>query len=127
MGHRITADQAAGALVGMAIGESLGFLVRGESPKYCADFAHTTLADDDPPWLERDGFAFGQYAIDTQLARELAIAMIAVRGFDPATFAMRVGDLFADQAAVGAGKATTRAGRRLAAGMVWAQTGEPVP
>ncbi|MFO0745844.1 MAG: ADP-ribosylglycohydrolase family protein [Myxococcota bacterium] len=105
----------------------LGFLVAGESPRYCADFARTSLADDDLPWVEKDGFAFGQYAIDTQLARELAASMIDVKGFDPAPFSARIADLFESGMALSAGKATTRAARRLASGMVWAQSGEAAP
>jgi len=127
MAHPITPDQAQGSLVGMALGNSLGFLVSGEPPKYCADFARHALMDTDPPWLEKDDFAFGQYTIDVQLARELSLGMIEAHGFDPTLFAARVAELFRSGAAVAAGKATTRAAQRLVAGMVWAQSGEPAP
>ncbi len=127
MAHPITQDQAAGALVAMALGDSLGFLVAGQNPRYCKEFAQHSLTDDDPPWLERDGFAFGQYAIDTQLARELAQSMVDSRGFDPTNFATRVAQFFAAKSAVMAGEATAKAGQRLARGMVWAQSGEPAP
>lgn len=127
MAHPVSQDQAQGALIGMALGDSLGFLVAGQAPKYCKDFAHHALTDDEPPWLERDGYAFGQYAVDTQLARELALSMIEVRGFDPARFASRMAVLFGANKALLAGEATSRAGNRLARGMVWAQSGEPAP
>jgi ADP-ribosylglycohydrolase len=127
MSHPVSPDAAVGAFVGMAVGDSLGFLVSGESPRHCHEFATHALADDDPPWLERDGFGFGQYAIDTQLARELAASMVEARGFDPARFAARIGQLFGAELAVGPGETTRAAGRRLARGMVWAQSGAPSP
>jgi len=127
MAHPVSADQSIGALLGMALGDSLGFLVAGEAPKYCADFARHALDDDEPPWLEKDGFAFGQYAIDTQLTRELAASMIEVRGFDPAPYAARIVKLFDDERQIAAGAATTHAAHRLVQGMVWAQAGEPAP
>lgn len=126
MAHPVSADQSVGALVVMALGDSLGFLVSGESAKYCADFARHSLDDDEAPWLEKDGFAFGQYGIDTQLTRELAASMIEARGFEPAPFGNRIAMLFGEGRHVGAGKTTTRAARRLKT-MVWAQSGEPAP
>lgn len=127
MPHPVTADRAAGSLIAMAIGDSLGFLIAGESPRYCADFASHSLAVDDPPWLERDEHAFGQYGADTQLARELGLSIVAARGFTPVLFAARVAALFRGGHALGAGNTTSRAGRRLVGGMVWAQSGEPAP
>ncbi len=127
MAHPISPDAAVGALIGMAVGDSLGFLVSGESPDLCREFALHSLADDDPPWLEREGFGFGQYAIDTQLARELGHSMIEARGFEPARFAARIGQFFGGELAVGSGDTTRAAGRRLARGMVWAQSGAPAP
>jgi ADP-ribosylglycohydrolase len=127
MAHPISPDAAVGALIGMAVGDSLGFLVSGEAPAHCREFALHSLSDDDPPWLERDGFAFGQYAIDTQLARELGHAMIEARGFEPARFAARMGQLFGSELAVGSGETTRAAARRLARGMVWGQSGAPSP
>ena len=125
--HPVTVDRAVGALLTMAVGDSLGFLVSGEGPAYAADFARHSLTQDEPPWLEKDGYAFGQYAIDTQLARELARSCIESKGFSPHLFAARVGDLFGTQRALGAGVATSRAGQRLADDMAWAQAGEPAP
>lgn len=127
MAHPVSQDQAQGAMIGMALGDALGFLVAGQPPKYCKDFAAHALTDDEPPWLERDGYAFGQYTVDTQLARELALSMIEVRGFDPAHFAGRAALLFSARRALFAGEATSKAGERLARGMVWAQSGEPAP
>ncbi|HRE91188.1 MAG TPA: ADP-ribosylglycohydrolase family protein, partial [Myxococcota bacterium] len=112
MAHPVSQDQAQGAMIGMALGDTFGFLVSGQTPRYCKDFAAHALTDDEPPWLERDGYAFGQYTVDTQLARELALSMIEVRGFDPARCASRVAHLFAAQQVLFAGEATARAGER---------------
>jgi len=127
MTHPVTVDHAAGALLTMAMGESLGFLVAGESASYASDFAEHSVTLVEPPWLEKDDFGFGQYAIDTQLARELGQSLIEAKGFAPIPFAARVGDLFRGQHALAAGEATSRAGQRLASGMAWAQAGEPAP
>ena len=94
MSHPVSVDRAAGALLTMAIGNSLGFLIAGEPPSYAADFARHSLASFDPPWLEKDEFSFGQYVVDMQLARELAQTMIDSKGFSPVLFAARIGELF---------------------------------
>lgn len=125
--HPVSVDRAAGALLTMAIGDSLGFLVAGEGAAYAADVARHSFATDDPPWLERDEYCFGQYTIDTQLARELGLSLIESKGFSPHLFAARIGDLFGTNHAFCAGEATTRAGLRLFEGMAWAQAGEPPP
>lgn len=125
--HPVSVDRAVGALLTMAMGESLGWLVTGEGMTYAADFAKHSVTAMDPPWLEKDDYGFGQYAIDTQLARELGRSIVEAKGFAPVRFAARVGDLFKTNYALGAGRATARAGARLADGMVWAQAGEPAP
>lgn len=127
MTHPVTVDRAAGALLTMAMGDSLGFLIAGESANYTADFAAHSLSQDEPPWLEKDEYGFGQYAIDTQLARELGQSIVESKGYSPVLFAARLADLFGTGRALAAGRATARAGQRLADGMVWAQAGEPAP
>jgi len=125
--HPVSVDRAVGALLTMAMGESLGYLVTGEGTTYAADFAKHSLTAMDPPWLEKDDYGFGQYAIDTQLARELGRSIVESRGFAPVLFAARVGDLFRTNRALAPGATTARAGHRLADGMAWAQAGEAAP
>lgn len=125
--HPVTVDRAAGALLMMAMGESLGFLVSGEDMGYAEDVARHSLSEMDPPWIEKHEYCFGQYAIDTQLARELATSIVESRGFSPVVFASRIADLFRMERAFIPGEATARAGARLADGMAWAQAGEPAP
>jgi ADP-ribosylglycohydrolase len=111
----------------MGIGESLGFLIEGQSARQCAEFATHALAQTDPPWLERGDYSFGQYATDTQLARELARSLIACHGFTPVDYSLRISALFQSGYCLAPENATWRAAERLATGMVWAQVGEPAP
>ncbi len=127
MARPVSADKAAGCLVASALGDALGFLVEGGEPGYCADYAAGTFGSMDPPWLEKDDFAFGQYSDDTQLTRELALSLIACRGFDPANYARRIAQIFADDLVVGWGEATANAADRLIAGRNWQHSGEPAP
>jgi ADP-ribosylglycohydrolase len=127
MSHPVHADCARGSLITMALAESLGFLVEGGSPRYCNEVATGALAAAEPPWLERGEYAFGQYATDTQLARELARSVIACRGFTPVDYAERIDALFGSNTALAPENATWRASGRLSQGMTWAQVGEPAP
>jgi ADP-ribosylglycohydrolase/alpha-beta hydrolase superfamily lysophospholipase len=121
------ADKRAGCLVAQALGDALGFLVEGEHPVVCARFAAEAFASDAPPTRTRGPFAFGQYSDDTQLARELAMALIEEPGWAPGRFAARIANLFATDAIVGRGGATEAAALRLIAGTPWDQAGEPPP
>ena len=127
MARPVSADKAAGCLVASAVGDAIGFLVEGGEPGYCADYAANTFASADPPWLEKDEFAFGQYSDDTQLTRELALSLVACRGFDPADYARRIAQIFADDLVVGWGQATANAADRLIAGRSWQYAAEPAP
>ncbi len=127
MVHPVSADCARGSLIAMAIGESLGFLVEGQTADACAEFSNHAVSVDDPPWLERGDYAFGQYATDTQLAREMARSLIACRGFTPVDYAERISILFQSGYCLAPENATWRAAERLATGMTWAQVGEPPP
>lgn len=120
-------DGRAGSLIAQALGDALGFLVEGHSPDICRTFADEVFADDDPPAYGRGPFEFGQYSDDTQLARELALSLGAMRGFVPEDFAGRVAALFADNTIVGRGQATQEAAFRLIDGVPWDRAGEPPP
>lgn len=121
------ADRRAGCLVAQALGDSLGFLVEGAPPAFCASFVEETFGSAEPPARTRGPFGFGQYSDDTQLARELALALIEEPSWKPERFAERVAELFAAEAIVGRGRATEAAARRLIAGTPWEQAGEPPP
>jgi ADP-ribosylglycohydrolase/alpha-beta hydrolase superfamily lysophospholipase len=121
------ADRRAGSLVAQALGDALGFLVEGHAPAICALFAREAFTRDAPPDRVRGPFRFGQYSDDTQLARELALAMIEAPAWQPERFATRVARIFEEDAIVGRGRATESAARRLAAGVAWREAGEPAP
>ena len=127
MSHPVHADRACGSLITLAIAESLGFLVEGGSPRYCNEVATGALSADEPPWLERGDYSFGQYATDTQLARELARSIVACRGFTPIDYAERIDALFGSNTALAPENATWKAASRLSQGLSWSQVGEPPP
>jgi hypothetical protein len=120
------ADRRAGSLVAQALGDALGFVVEGEHPRICANFATAAFALTAPSH-GRGPFAFGQYCDDTQLARELALSLVEARGWDPPHFARRLAALFASETIVGRGRATEAAAHRLLRGVPWDQSGEPPP
>ena len=121
------ADRRAGSLVAQALGDALGFLVEGAHPDACSRFAREAFCSPTPPVRQRGPFRFGQYSDDTQLARELALSIVAGQAWDPARFAARVAQIFATDSIVGRGRATEAAAHRLIAGAPWSEAGEPAP
>ncbi len=121
-----TPDQRAGCLLGLALGDALGFVVEAEPPEVAAAYADELRAGRAGQRSPR-GFPFGQYSDDTQLARELLLAIRDAGCFDAATFGRRVAALFAERRDVGAGPGTRRAAFRLAAGVPWHEAGAPAP
>lgn len=114
-----------GALLGQCYGDALGFAVEGCSPRECAAYAAELRVG--RPGRSRRPFPFGQYTDDSQLARELALSLVAKGGFDPAEYGRRIAELFSEFRVVGRGQATSRAAERLNAGVPWDQAGEPWP
>lgn len=123
----LTQDRFAGCLIGQCVGDALGFLVEGEPPNICEDYARDVVRAGKVPKIERDGFAYGQYSDDSQLARELMISFAERRHFDPADYAARIAALFVDNRIVGRGRTTSQAAERLAAGISWTESGIPAP
>jgi len=121
------ADRAAGSLLGLALGDSLGFVVEAASPAEAAEYVRAELRRGLAGARARSPFVPGQYSDDTQLARELLLSIRESRGFDPAAFAARLAHLFAEGRAVGAGPGCRGAAERLAAGTPWERAGAPPP
>ena len=121
-----TPDQRAGCLLGLALGDALGFVVEAEPPEVAAAYVEELRAG-------RAGehshprFPFGQYSDDTQFARELLISVRETGRFDPAVFGRRLAALFANGRDVGAGPGSRAAALRLAAGVPWSEAGAPAP
>lgn len=117
----------AGCLIGQALGDALGFLVEGQDAAACGRFVDTALRPRRLQGWRRDEHAFGQYSDDTQLARELALSLVAQRGFEPADYAARIAALFEQGRVVGHGRATAQAAARLRQGVPWHAAGTPAP
>lgn len=127
MGLNLRRDRYAGCLVGKALGDALGFLVEGRSPKDCQHFVDRFLLSERVFKFQKGPFCFGQYSDDTQLARELVQSFVLCEGFDANDFGTRVASIFTDELIVGRGQATWNAAKRLASGVPAHKAGEPAP
>ena len=116
----------AGALLGLALGDALGFVVEAEPPKVALAYAELLRAG-------RAGerahprYPFGQYRDDTQLARELLLSVADNGGWEAARFASRVAALVQSGGDVGAGPGTRSTTMRLRLGAPWEHAGMPAP
>ncbi len=122
-----TADQRAGCLLGLALGDALGFVVEAQAPDVAAAYVRDELRAGRAGERGHASFPFGQYSDDTQLARELLLSLRESGQFDPAAFGRRIGVLFAAGRDVGAGPGSRGAALRLAAGVPWIEAGAPAP
>lgn len=120
-------DKFRGCLLGQALGDAVGFLAETWTAEQCRRFMATSYADGTIAAHTRDGYRFGQYSDDTQMAREVVSSLIACRGFDPADLARRIAALFYTGRIVGPGKSSRAAAQRLLAGVPWSEAGEPAP
>jgi len=123
----IIADRFAGCLVGQALGDALGFIVEGNSPEECAAYVESAVRPRRLTEHSRGPLPFGQYSDDTQLARELALSLVACGGFNPADYAARIATIFTEHRIVGCGMSTVEAALRLAGGCQWDEAGTPAP
>jgi ADP-ribosylglycohydrolase len=120
-------DRAAGSLLGLALGDALGFVVEAAPAAQAAEYVRTELRQGLAGTRARAPFSPGQYSDDTQLARELLLSISDSRRFDPAAFAARVARLFVEGRVVGWGPGSLGAAERLAAGASWELAGTPPP
>ncbi|MDP7603953.1 MAG: ADP-ribosylglycohydrolase family protein [Alphaproteobacteria bacterium] len=123
---KVAPERFAGCLIGQCLGDALGFLVEGRDPETCARYV-AELSPRRPPPGRRASFRFGQYSDDSQLARELMQSFAGRRVFDPADYAGHVAAIFSENRIVGRGRATEQAAQRLAAGVLWSESGTPAP
>jgi ADP-ribosylglycohydrolase len=119
-------ERVAGALIGLALGDALGFVVEAQPPAAALAYAELLRVGRAGERSHPD-FPFGQYSDDTQLARELLLSVADAGGWNPAGFAARVAALVLEGRDVGAGPGTRRAGLRLALGAPWTHAGTPAP
>lgn len=114
------ADAVAGSLLGLALGDALGFVVEGESPAKAAEYVTGWIRRGRAAERGRAGHPFGQYSDDTQLARELLASLLDSEGtWHAPAFAGRIARLFQEGADVGAGPGSRNAALRIAAGIAW--------
>jgi ADP-ribosylglycohydrolase len=123
-----TGDAVAGSLLGLALGDALGFAVEGAPRRVGAAYADDLIRRGAAALRDPKGFRFGQYSDDTQLARVLLASIVDGEGcWRPEPFAARLAQLFRSGADVGAGPGTRSAALRIAAGESWTVAGTPEP
>ena len=121
------ADRLAGSLLGLALGDALGFVVEAAPAEVAFAYARDELGGPGMGKRAHRDFPFGQYSDDTQLARALLLGVRDAGRWDPFAFAARVVELFASGRAVGAGPGSRGAAERLSAGVRWQESGAPPP
>jgi ADP-ribosylglycohydrolase len=121
------ADRVAGSLLGLALGDALGFVVEAAAAEIAFAYARDELSTPGGRTRTHPDFPFGQYSDDTQLARALLLGLRDAGGWEPSAFAGRVVELFASGRAVGAGPGSRGAAERLSAGVSWQEAGTPPP
>ena len=121
-------DAAAGSLLGLALGDALGFVVEGEPPAEAAAYVTGWIRPGRAADRRRSSHRFGQYSDDTQLARELLASVVDSGGaWQAAPFAGRIARLFEEGRDVGAGPGSRSAALRIAAGIPWSEAATPAP
>lgn len=120
-------EPVTGCLLGLALGDALGFVVEAEPPAVAAAYVRDWLQAGRAGHRSHPRFPFGQYSDDTQLARELLLSVRDARGWSPEGFDVRLADFFREGGDVGAGDGTRGAALRLGSGVSWRESGTPAP
>lgn len=117
------AERAAGALVGLGLGDALGFPADGRAPQENDMVYGGPLAGPTGRIGRRHRYAVGQGTRHTQLALVLADSLLATANrFDPDDFAARLVRWL--PGALKAGRTTQEAVEDLASGRHWAVSGQ---
>jgi ADP-ribosylglycohydrolase len=115
------------ALLGVALGDALGFPVEGYPPaiteRYVSQFLLAGLAGQ---WKHYP-FEFGQYSDDTQMTRSIIESINHCQGFDPEDVAHRFARLYETNKIIGQGRSTQEAVQRLIHGVPWKKAGTLPP
>ena len=120
-------ESISGCLLGLALGDALGFVVEAEPPAAAAAYVRDWLQAGRAGARSHPRFPFGQYSDDTQLARELLLSVRDSAGWSPEVFGARLALLFGEGRDVGAGPGSRGAGLRLHSGTSWQESGTPPP
>jgi ADP-ribosylglycohydrolase len=121
------ADQLAGCLIGLCLGDALGAVVEAAPPADARRYVDEYLRAGRAGERGRGSLPFGQYTDDGQLARELLVSYVEARGFSPRAYADRIAALVAENRLMGGGPGTTGAARQLLQGVAWRDAGAPAP
>jgi ADP-ribosylglycohydrolase len=121
--HAALQDRFRAAILGLAIGDALGFPVRGVPPSALQRLPD--LAEDFAP-RPRGRFPQGQFSDDTQLALVAAEAVVQSRAVDGRRFAQLLAETFAAGALLQPSRAVSEAAERLQRGMPWMSSGAPI-
>jgi ADP-ribosylglycohydrolase len=116
-----------GALLGLALGDALGFVVEADPPEAAADYVRSFLRAGRAGERHPARFPFGQYSDDTQLARELLLSIADAGEWSALGFGRRIARLVRDGRDVGAGPGTRLAAQRILLGAPWWTAGRPAP
>ena len=116
-----------GCLLGQALGDALGFVVEARPHPVARRYVEDHLRAGRAGEIGHPDHPFGQYTDDTQLARELLLAMVEAGGWSAEAFAGRVAALFEAGLDVAAGPGTRAAAGRLRGGTHWSRAGTPAP
>src|SRR5262245_42408339 len=114
-------DRFRAAFLGLAIGDALGFPVRGIPPAGLRRLPD--LADAFAP-RPRGRFGQGQWSDDTELALLAAESVAEGGGVDGRRFGRRLADAVAEGALVQPARALVEAAARLDRGVPWMSAGE---
>lgn len=121
-------DSFLGCMIGKCVGDSLGFLVEGHGPKKCQEFVDKFITPiKTPTWIRCEGLTFGQYSDDSQLARELLVAINDSNNgiVDAKIYGDKLAGMFnpGNYRIVGYGKTCAQAGEALFNGADYKTTG----
>ncbi len=116
-------DRYRAAVLGFAIGDALGFPLRGLPP--AALRKHPAIADEFPT-RPRSGFSRGQFSDDTQMLLATANAIAEARGLDGRVVAVHLGWLWEEGTILHPQPSTARALASLRDGTPWMSSGAPL-
>lgn len=112
----LSEESLIGCLIGCAVGDSVGLVVEGFDRELCHQYVDEIVSKTLISAFHRNNMKFGQYSDDTQLTRELFIAVSQNKGkMDPMIYALRIARLFQPNAyrIVGFGAQTARAANAI--------------
>jgi ADP-ribosylglycohydrolase len=115
-----------GCFIGCGVGDAVGLPVEGYGRSVCNQYVHEIVQKQTISAWHRHNFTFGQYSDDTQLTREMFLAVLQGNGkMDPLVYALRIAMLFQPGAyrVVGYGKQTANAALAIRNGKHYTESG----